>query len=326
MKLCDFCGNPKETKDTCPHCGKFMLMVTAHMIFTPDKKGAPMVEMRITDKYLILRSLSGSEVVGGAAAGAAFGVLGVVGAAVVDSTRSKCYAYYELSEIRKLIYPYFPQKHKSKTGAKIIFADGSDVALNFDTGGLLFSVKNAGIFADTMAKVGIPVEDGTGQESPVWCERPAVNAATYATRLCPSAAQFVKAHSKNIVVPAIGGGYQQPAPAPVAPSQPVYQQPAPAPVAPSQPVYQQPAPAPVTPIYDPNALPSPPPVEVPVQVVNVAVSPSAQAVAPQPVSAPSYPMESKNFAQPVQEQKFCSQCGTLHIGEAVFCRNCGHRM
>ncbi len=312
MKLCDFCSNPKETKDTCPHCGKFMLFVTAHMIFTPDKKGAPMVELRLTDKYLIIRGASGAEVAGGAAAGAAFGVLGIVGAAVVDSARSKCYSYYELREIKKLIYPYFPQKQKSKTAAKLIFADGSDMALNFDTGGLLYSVKNAAIFAETMAKVGIPVEDGTGRNYPVWCERPAVTAETYAVRLCPSAAQFVKAHKNNIVVPAIGStGYQQPAPVPTAPPQPVY---------------QQPAPVPTAPIYDPNALPSPPPVEIPVQVVNVALSPSAPVSAPEPVAAPANPADSINFAQPVQEQKFCSQCGTLHIGEAVFCRNCGHRM
>lgn len=239
MAFCDFCKAEGQKTGTCAYCGTVYYTAGVTFIYGQTEKESYGSEFRLTDKYFIVRSVSKAEMAGNVTAGAAFGLIGALAATAVDSARKKNYGFYDLQELQKVIYPYHTNSLKKDTAFKFVNKDGSDFVLNFNLNGL-FSGKAAKNFADTLVKVGIYVENGAGTQYPFCCMNPFVNQTTFGTRVCPSAATFVKMTDQQFIAQPISNiaQTQQPVQQPV---QPTYQAPPVQPVqsVPVQPIQQQ---------------------------------------------------------------------------------------
>jgi len=284
MAFCEFCNTEGQKTGACACCGNLRYTAGVTFIYGPTEKDSYGCEFRLTDKYLIVRSVSKGEMTGNVAAGAAFGLLGALAAEAVNASRSKDYGFYDLQELQKVIYPYHTGGLKKDTAFKFVNKDGSDFILNFNLNGM-FCVKNAKTFADLLRQAGISMENGSAMTNPVCCARPFVNQLTFGTRVCPSAAAFVRMSAKQFAAPSVSGADAQPAyqaPAYKAPAAPAYQ-------APAQPVYQ----APAAPVY-----------QAATQHAAAAWQPTWQ-------------------APPAPQTKVCPKCGAVADSSAKFCSKCG---
>ena len=285
MSSCEYCKTSGQKTGSCAFCGPTVDSCNAFFIYGNSLKEAGEVEITLTNRYLIVRKISAAEGMGTAAAGAAFGALGVLVASAATSAKKKTYAFYDLQDVQKVIHPYCVNDYSKKEHLfKFINKDGSDFVLRLSIG--LFNKKYPDIFAEKLASSGLYIEDGSSVMNPSYCFNPLVNAETFGLRVCPSAAAFVNMSEKQQQVVYSSGNvtvrvnqqpktYQQapmPTQSPFAPppvQQPVYQQPVY-----QQPVYQQPS-------------------------------------APQP--APSL----------VATQKVCPSCGFAGASTSNFCTKCG---
>lgn len=314
MAFCDFCKAEGQKTGTCAYCGTVYYTAGVTFIYGQTEKESYGSEFRLTDKYLIVRSVSKAEMAGNVTAGAAFGLIGALAATAVDSARKKNYGFYDLQELQKVIYPYHTNSLKKDTAFKFVNKDGSDFVLNFNLNGL-FSGKAAKNFADTLVKVGIYVENGAGTQYPFCCMNPFVNQTTFGTRVCPSAATFVKMTDQQFIAQPISNVAQTQQPVqPV--QQPVYQVPVQQPV---QPVQQ-------TPVQPVVSKPVQQPVyQEPVKSVESApVSASAPAVDTSAwQSAWQTPVAAANVEEKKPEQIMCSTCGSMNSATARFCSKCG---
>lgn len=310
MAFCDFCKAEGQKTGSCAYCGTVYYTAGVTFIYGQTEKESYGSEFRLTDKYLIVRSVSKAEMAGNVTAGAAFGLIGALAATAVDAARKKNYGFYDLQELQKVIYPYHTNSLKKDTAFKFVNKDGSDFVLNFNLNGL-FSGKAAKNFADTLVKVGIYVENGAGTQYPFCCMNPFVNQATFGTRVCPSAATFVKMTDQQFIAQPIANVAQAPQ-QPVA-QQPVYQSPPVQPVqqAPVQPVVTQPV---QQPVY-----------QEPVKSVeSTPVSASAPAVDTSAwQSAWQTPVASSPVEEKKSEQTMCPTCGSMNSATARFCSKCG---
>ena len=85
MASCEFCNAEGQKAGQCAYCGTGKYTSGASFIYGKKEGEACACEFTLTDKYLIVRPLSAGETMGMAAAGAAFGVLGVLTAAAVNA-------------------------------------------------------------------------------------------------------------------------------------------------------------------------------------------------------------------------------------------------
>lgn len=285
MAFCEFCKAEGQKTGTCAYCGTVYYTAGVTFIYGQTEKDSYGSEFRLTNKYLIVRSVSKAEMAGNVTAGAAFGLIGALAATAVDSARKKSYGFYDLQDLQKVIYPYHTNSLKKDTAFKFINKDGSDFVLNFNLNGM-FSGKAAKNFAEALVKVGVFVENGAGSKYPFYCINPFVNQATFATRVCQSAATFVKMTEQQFIDPPIFGGTQtnQVQATPQGYSQPVQQ-------------------APVQPTLFVEPIPT------------AAVNASAWQAAWQ---TPTTPVEEKKT-----EQIMCSTCGSMNSSAARFCSKCG---
>ena len=316
MAFCDFCKAEGQKTGTCAYCGTVYYTAGVTFIYGQTEKESYGSEFRLTDKYLIVRSVSNGEMLGNVTAGAAFGVLGALAAGAVDAARKKSYGFYDLQELQKVIYPYHTNSLKKDTAFKFVNKDGSDFVLNFNLNGM-FSGKAAKNFAEALIKAGVYIENGAGNKFPVCCMKPFVNKDTFGTRVCQSAATFVKMTDKQFIAQPISNVVQTQQP--VAP-QPVQQ--------PVQPTYQAPPVQPVQPV------PVQPVVSQPVQqtvyqepvksVESTPVSASAPAVDTSAwQSAWQTPVASSPVEEKKSEQTMCPTCGSMNSATARFCSKCG---
>lgn len=198
MSVCEFCKNENQVTATCAYCGNFICGGSGNFVF--GSQGEKMsAEVKITTKYIIIRKLSKTELATSVGAGAGFGLVGALVANGINAAMKKTYAYYDIQEIEKAIYPYQNKKYKKDLAVKIINKDGTDFILVFDMNGL-FSSKSAKIMIDGIAKAGIFIENGLGKNyGAEYCSHPFVNMDTFGVRICKSASTFVKMTDKNYV-------------------------------------------------------------------------------------------------------------------------------
>lgn len=218
MATCKLCKNKIEKSGICPYCGTGYLELRVIFIYGQTHRESSLGSVCLTDKYLMVKKVSAFEGV----IGRNFGIVGILIEDIIRSIRKKHYAYYDLRDVQKVIYPYLTDKLKKEVALKFVNKDGSDFVLRIDT---LSAKKNCRAFAETLASLGVYVEDGSASTHQVHCERPFVNAQTFHTRICPSAATFVQMGKKQFVAQPISNNafvnqqqnsyYQQVTPTPV---------------------------------------------------------------------------------------------------------------
>jgi len=324
MAFCEFCKMEGQKGGACAYCGTAYYTAGVTFIYGQTEKESYGSEFRLTDKYLIVRSVSNGEMLGNVTAGAAFGVLGALAAGAVDAARKKSYGFYDLQDLQKVIYPYHTNTLKKDTAFKFVNKDGSDFILNFNLNGM-FSGKAAKNFADALIKVGVFVENGAGNKFSVCCMKPFVNKDTFGTRVCQSAATFVKMTEKQFIAQPINT-------APQTSQQPTYAQPVAQPVYQAPPVQQTPE-QPVTPqpVVQQPVHQAPTVQQVPAQPIQ---QPTVQE--PAPVATNATPAVNASAwqsawqtpaAAPVEEKKpeqvMCHTCGSMNSSTAKFCSKCG---
>jgi ribosomal protein L40E len=181
----------------------------------------------------------------------------------------------------------------------------------------MFSRKAAKNFADILVKNGIFVEDGSRTDYGVCCMKPFVNKETFGTRVCQSAATFVRMTEQQFIAPPMDGAatvqqttYTQPV------QQPAYQTPVSSvPYEPEKPVYQAPPAQPVR--------------QEPVQPA-VQTTVHEQSVSPVNASAWQSAWNTPVSTTPVAEKKvnqiMCYTCGSMNNEGARFCSKCGTQL
>lgn len=293
MANCEFCKNMLQPKSACPCCGTVISSATATFIYGQSDKASSGCAINVTNKFLIIRSVSKSELASMTGA-ASMGLIGAVIGEAINSSIKKVYAYYDLTEIQKVIYPYHNYKLKKDTAIKFVNRDGTDFIIVLNMNGL-FSPKAARNFVNGLMKVGLQVEDGSAvNHGYEFCSHPFVNESTFSTRVCSSAATFVQHGQKQFIAPVISNnqfsnsapqGYQPPIQAQTVNQPNLNRQP-----------FEQPVPR-VTP------QPTPSIAEQPVQYnVNTVKEP----------------------AKVDDSSKLCPGCGKQVTVSDKFCGNCGH--
>lgn len=291
MAFCEFCKAEGQKTGTCAYCGTVYYTAGVTFIYGQTEKESYGSEFRLTDKYLIVRSVSNGEMLGNVTAGAAFGLIGALAATAVDAARKKNYGFYDLHDLQKVIYPYHTKSLKKDTAFKFVNKDGTDFVLNFNLNGM-FSGKAAKNFADILVKNGIFVEDGSRTNYEACCMKPFVNKDTFGTRVCQSAATFVRMTEQQFIVPPMDEAATV--------QQPTYTQTA------QQPVYQTPVqPAVQTTVHEQS-----------VSSVNASAWQSAWNT---PVSATPAAEEKVN-------QIMCYTCGAMNNEGVRFCSKCGTQL
>ncbi len=315
MALCTYCKNEGQKTNACAYCGTLTSTGMATFIYGFTEKESYGCEFTLTDKYFIVKGVSQKEMAA-SSSGAAFGLVGalIVEAARDEMAKKKPFAFYDLAELQKVIYPYHTKKLKKDTAFKFVNKDGSDFVLYFNLNGL-FSGKSAKTFLAALAKSGVYVENGANAVNNVCCEKPLVNKDTLGTRVCQSAATFVRMNEKQFIAPAVlpveqSPQYEQPM------QQPVYQAPMQEAVQATpvqQPVYQQP--------------------EQPQQNADTGSWQSAwdedvQAAESEPVIDPVIEpiVENQNLPindTPTEDRIMCPNCGFMVKSTSKFCSGCG---
>lgn len=196
MASCEFCKTEGQKTGSCAYCGTVSCAASVTFIYGQAERESYGSEVRLTEKYLIVRSVSQAEMVGNVGAGAVFGLVGALAATAVDTSRKKSYGFYDLKDLQKVIYPYHTNFIRKDTAIKFVNKDGSDFVLNF-------SGKTAGKFVNALLNVGVFVENGASVIYPVCCMKPFVNQATFAARVCQSAATFVQMTEQQFIAPPI---------------------------------------------------------------------------------------------------------------------------
>ena len=148
-------------KSPCPYCGNIVAAATATFVYGQTQKQSYGCEIRVTNKYIIVRSVSKKELAATTGAAAGGGLLGAFIAGGINGAIKKCYGFYDLIDIQKAIFPYHNNTYKKDTAVKIINKDGTDFIIHFNLNGLLFSAKTARTFAEGLTKAGVYVENGS---------------------------------------------------------------------------------------------------------------------------------------------------------------------
>lgn len=298
MTVCDYCQTQTQKTDYCPNCGTTLYTAGGKIFYGSTAKDVSGCEVAITDKYLIIRKVSGAESKG-AAVGRAFGLLGYL-TAEVASQKVRPHGFYDLSIFKKGIFPYQNNGIKKKNAIKLITNDGKDFILLFDKPGFVDGTSKVIKKMVERIRTAIPmVEDGTGRHhGDHYCVNPYVTLDTF---------DKVKA------------GYTPPSPKAETPapsrqtSEPYPPVRSHTPVTPTQPS---------TPIT-PAAPITPPQPSTPVDHV-APVQPSAPITPPVPQQKEFD--TSQNAKQPKVLRRPCPNCGNFVLETNKFCNECGNKM
>lgn len=315
MAHCEFCKNEHDRKQACPYCGTPLFSVVGDVIYGATEREVVPAELTLTDRFLILRRVTAGETMGTAAAGAAFGMIGVLVASAAEGARKKLYAYYDLREVQKFIYPYHTAVLKKDVAVKLVNRDGTDMVFKFPP-------RAAKQFVERLQSISVYVENGVGTQYTACCMAPFVDAKSYALRVCHAAGAFVRIEGEQFVAPPIESTYTdaawaatpsvtEPAPVPPAPCEEV---PCAAVVEEVPPVSAPPAPA-VDAAAWAAAWGAPA-----VQTTPVQATPVAETV-PVPVPVQTAPVPAT--PRPTPPQTMCSTCGWMNAAAARFCCKCG---
>ncbi len=207
MAKCEYCKNELQKGQPCACCGARHLTAAATFIYGLTRNEFCRSEVALTDRYLIVRKVSPMEGVGIVAASYGFGLVGALLAALVSSFKKRYYAFYDLKEIQKVIYPYYTDKIKKEIALKFINMDGSSFVLIVDA---LSAKKIANAFAEKLLSLGVYVENGSAYANTVYCEKPFVNKDTFGARICASAAPFIQLQKNQFAAPPISTGIYAP--------------------------------------------------------------------------------------------------------------------
>lgn len=324
MALCDFCKSAELVGGTCPNCGRILCNFQECHIISGTKPSTELARISLTDKYMMLYIRGTGKTV----AAASFGLLGALAANALSSgTR---YGFYDFKEIEKVIYPFRNSKFKKDNALKIVNKDGSDMIIKQVIGAVSMD-KIAACFKAG----GVAIDSSCVDYGKVFCAKPFVDKKTMASRICPSAAPFVKPVKGNFLAESVSGQtVNEPTPAPV-----------PTPEA---------VPTPSVPTSTPEPVPTPEPVQtvkaesIKTEQPEVVYVPSVEAKleekqvinepvvsqpiqetppAPMPVSMPTPPpVQQAPSVQPTQPAfKFCYNCGNKIAYNDNFCFKCGAR-
>ncbi len=208
MKKCEFCYGEVQKAGECPRCGNVLYSGAATFIYGQTHKDSGICELRLTTKYLIVRRVSNAEFAGNVLGGA-FGLLGALTTEAIKSNMKKTYAFYDLAELEKVIYPFHTHDRKNDLAFRFVRRDGSDFVLLFNQNGIAFSGKAARGFADALRKTGVRIENGAGNESAVYCAKPFVDLTTYSKYVCASVAAYLPLTDGQIAgAPLTAAGHQ----------------------------------------------------------------------------------------------------------------------
>ncbi len=175
MNLCAFCKNPEPSKGHCPNCGSLLFNVSAAIVYGKSFDDRCSCDLTVTDKYLIILAIPSAK-----------------NASREAKKKKSFFGFYDLREIRKIVYPYYTPSFRKPVAFKIVHLDGSDLIVWVNASGLR-NVKTARDFVGYFGKAGVTVEDGSREyHEGAYCEHPFVDAQTLGTRVCASAASFVK--------------------------------------------------------------------------------------------------------------------------------------
>lgn len=215
MSICNSCKNPLEKGASCSHCGQLLLNAPAMFVYGQTAKDACGCIANLTDRYLIVQKQSAKKTVAGdiLTIFQETTFLGLIPDLLIDGARHAAkkaaklfYGFYDLKEIDHVVFPYRNNAFQNDSALKIMNADGSDFILHFSIHGNALNERNAKAFADCFAKAGVRVVDGSSQQlGDLFCAHPFVDANTFGTRVCPSAAAFVQMTANQFIAPAIAG-------------------------------------------------------------------------------------------------------------------------
>lgn len=282
MARCDYCKSAELIGNTCPNCGRILCNFEECHIISGTNAAFELARITVTDKYMMLYVRGAGKTF----AAASFGLLGALAAEALSSGNR--YGFYDLKEIEKVIYPYINSKFKKDTALKIVNKDGSDMIIRQVIG----AVKMDKIAACFKA-AGVFVDSSRTDYGKVFCLKPFVDKKTMASRICPSAASFVKPVKGNFLAASVSGQVASaPAPAPAAT------------VKPEQPTVTY------TPPVETKAEEKPAPAPAPAPNVTIEqLTPAPVYEAPTQSAAPAF--------------KFCFKCGNKIPAEDIFCGKCG---
>lgn len=184
-RRCNVCGGVYSKDDT----------GVTDLIYGSSWKERCAVRYALSDRYLILHVNRGAEKPrGGLLLGA------IVSSAVQMSREGKTrYGFYDLAELRHVVYPYRTRKIKGDEALRFVFRDGSDFILKRGYGhwtGACAFLKEAGV----------EIVDGSDRNfGDRYCEKPFINENTADVRVCATAAREIQMMEGNLEVPLIGG-------------------------------------------------------------------------------------------------------------------------
>lgn len=176
---CEYCQGTIQNAGTCPNCGTTRYTAAGKIIYGATVKDASGCEVTITEKYLLIRKVSGAESKGKRLS-VGFGLLGVLAAEAI-TTKVRPHGFYALSQIEKAIFPYLTNGIKKKNAIKLINKDGSDFILIFDKPGLVDGTAKVLKKMVENIRASVPLmEDGTNVNyGNLYCAKPFVNADNF---------------------------------------------------------------------------------------------------------------------------------------------------
>ena len=185
MSNCKFCGN-QTVGQHCPYCGQLQeFLMEVSFIYGPSKKDAAQIDLWITNRYLIVHTISQREQFGRSLSGGLGGLIGFgIGKAVQGSAQA--YGFYDLAEISYIRYPYDTFGVKPGSSFQVVLQSGQDFIIN------AIKAQPARKAIDALAAIGIQVITDREMHGNTFCTNPAENASTLGSRLCPSAQAFVR--------------------------------------------------------------------------------------------------------------------------------------
>lgn len=307
MAHCEFCKNEHDRKQACPYCGTPLFSVVGDVIYGATEREVAPADLTLTDRFLIMRRVTAGETMGAAAAGAAFGAIGVLVASAAEGARKKLYAYYDLREVQKFIYPYHTAALKKDVAVKLVNRDGTDVVFKF-------SPRAAKQFVERLQSLSVYVENGVGTQYTACCMAPFVDAKSYALRVCHAAGAFVRIEGEQFVAPPIESTYTDAAWAATPSMQTAPVPPAPCEEVPSAAVVEEAPPVSASPAVDAAAWAA-------AWGAPVVQTPPVAETAPVPAPMPAPPVVENS--RPTPPQTMCSTCGWMNAAAARFCCKCG---
>ena len=176
MATCNYCKSEGQHTGKCKCCGKVIAEYNGSFVYGPTESDMRPVEFTLTDKYILIRKISSVE---------------------GDKDKRKIYAFYDLCEIDRVVYPYYTQRFGKTPVFRVVNIDGTDFVLSFG-----YKEKVLLKIAQAFKSVVLNVVEGNGVAI-TCCENPFVDFESCVNRVSVSAAQFALLSFEQFVAPKI---------------------------------------------------------------------------------------------------------------------------